>query len=190
MAKNKPRAKIDSEYNKDLRYPDINDYLKDTYYSASTSNFLDNQARTQLVFRQQDTQLDLVRTTVAGFAREYLLNSFVFYGYNPELESVSHCVIKIDFLDEAVVFQKTYRRDEDETVLDPDRLQVITRNIVDPSIGRVVNFGIFMSKRTISQILEAVFNKYKVQAFNYYLADPTPDATIDANGNPVYQMLL
>ena len=27
MAKNKPRAKIDSEYSKNLRYPDINDYL-------------------------------------------------------------------------------------------------------------------------------------------------------------------
>lgn len=186
MTKNKPRAKIDSEYSKNLRYPDINDYLKDTYYSANTSNFLDNQSRTQLVLRQQDAQLDLITPVIAGTTREYLLNSYVFYGYNPELESVEYCVLKIDYLDESIVFQKEYRRDENEAVLDPDRLQVITRNTIDPSIGRVVNFGIFISKRTILQILQAIFNRNAREAFKYYLADATPDAVVDAEGEPVY----
>jgi len=153
MSKNKPRIKIDEAYNKDLRYPDINDYLKDTYYSANSSNYVDNQSRTKLVLRQQDNTFDLITPVVAGYTQEYLLNSFVFYGYNPELESVSHCVLKIDYLDENPVFTKTFRRDVDERSLDPDRLQIVVNNAADKLIGRVVNFGIFVSKVTIRQII-------------------------------------
>jgi hypothetical protein len=189
MPKNKARAKIDSEYNKDLRYPDINDYLKDTYYSANTSNYADNQSRTLLVLRQQDAKLDLITPTIAGAARRYLLNSFVFYGYNPELESVSHCVLKVEYLDDSVIYSKTYRRDNNETALDPDRLQVIPGGARDVSLGRVVNFGIFMSKMTMSRILEAIFNKNQRLASEYYLPDLNPDDEESSDGRPVFNPL-
>lgn len=187
MSKTRPRSKIDTEYRKNLKYPDINDYLKDTYYSANLSNFNDNQARTPLILRQQDNTLDLLSVTIAGSARDYYLNSYVFYGYNPELESVSHCRLIVNYLDgETVTYQKEFRRDEDEGVLDGNRLQVVSTSFIDAGVNRVVNFGIFMGRRTIRNILEAIFNKHAVKAFRHYFVDDLPNLDTDENDVPKY----
>lgn len=172
MSKNKSLRRIDKEYGKDIRYPDINDYLKDTSYNVLTSSYHDNLIDTQLTYRMQDEVLGLRQIGVANTPVQAYFNSFVLYGYHPDLESVSEIRLTIDEfsteVENAGVFTYVptpYSISLYNNSKNSNRWSVILQAL-QPTLNanKIVNYGIFLNDATVATLYNYVFNTAAIQS--------------------------
>lgn len=193
MSKNKSLRRIDKEYDKQLRYPDINDYLKDTSYSTVTSNYHDNLIDTQLTYKMQDQDLTLGQITVANTPLKAYFNAFVLYGYHPDLESVSEIRLTIDAFsieDETTgIFNPNpFNIRLFSSLRNSDRWSLILQALL-PNLGinKAINYGIYLSDRTVTSIYNFVFNTAAIrpQVLKKYIHEDMYEDIADDNAKLV-----
>ncbi len=169
MSKNKPMSRIDLDYRKNLKYPDINDYLNDTRYASNLTEFPDNQAGAVTAFKliPGTTQPSYKIEITPNFKWTVFLGSFKLYGYNPDLEAIEKMVLTIDFLnddDTALNYTKTIRR----------RNTPILFNVIGPSDPRslplvgAVNYFVDFDPTDLEDIYNYVFGRRWLQASEHY----------------------
>jgi hypothetical protein len=164
MSKNKPMSRIDLDYNKNLKYPDINDYLNDTVYASNLTEFPDNQAGAVTAFKLVPDTVDYnFKIHIAGHEWKTYLGTFRMYGYNPDLEAVEFMRLTIDFVndgEESTNLTRTIRRRNTALffgvigISDPKSL---------PIVG-AVNYFVDFGPNDIKSIYDYVFNDRWVQA--------------------------
>jgi hypothetical protein len=168
MSKNKPMTRIDLDYNKNLKYPDINDYLNDTVYASNLTEFPDNQANAATSFKLiQGTTEWNHKISLAGYQWRVYLGFFKLYGYNPDLEAIERMKLTIDFLndgDPAANYVKIIRKRNTDLLFnvisaaDPQSL---------PLVG-AVNYHVDFSPTALEDIYDYVFSERWVQASEHY----------------------
>lgn len=168
MTKNRPMTRIDLDYNKNLKYPDINDYLKDTVYASNLTEFPDNQANAAVAFRLVPKTTEWGRkVNIAGFQWQIYLGQFRMYGYNPDLEAVDRMQLVIDEFSDG-------NTDEEYSKVIRRRGTPIYYDVVsaaDPStipIVGVVNYFVDFSPTDLLPIYDYVFGTRWIQASEYY----------------------
>jgi hypothetical protein len=168
VSKNRALRRIDNEYNKDLKYPDINDYLEDTSYSTVTSNYHDDLIDTQLTYKMQDEVLTTRTIQVVNTPVTASFNAFVLYGYHPDLESVSEIRLTVDaFSDEDEATGKmipapfTVRLFNNRS---RDKWSIILQSLI-PNLGinKIVNYAIYLSDATVASLYQYVFNTASIR---------------------------
>lgn len=168
MSKNRALRRIDNEYNKDLKYPDINDYLEDTSYSTVTSSYHDDLIDTQLTYKMQDEVLTTRTIQVVNTPVTASFNAFVLYGYHPDLESVSEIRLTMDaFSDEDEATSKmvptpfTVRLFNNRS---RDKWSIILQSLI-PNLGinKIVNYAIYLSDATVASLYQYVFNTASIK---------------------------
>ena len=168
MSKNRALRRIDNEYNKDLKYPDINDYLEDTSYSTVTSNYHDDLIDTQLTYKMQDEVLTTRTIRVVNTPVTASFNAFVLYGYHPDLESVSEIRLTMDaFSDEDEATGKMVPAPFIVRLFNNrsrDKWSVILQSLI-PNLGinKIVNYAIYLSDATVASLYQYVFNTASIR---------------------------
>jgi hypothetical protein len=169
MSKITPLPRIDRDYQKNLKFPDINDFLKDTSYLEVTSALQDNQSHVVLQPKSSNSVAPVLMQNfiVDGVKRLFYMTPIEFYGYNPDLESVERAELTVEFL-EATVPRKTqllYRGDGD------DRIVTLPGQRAAGNGDNLYNYKIQLSVATVESILTWVFNTQKTLAQGYYAGD-------------------
>jgi hypothetical protein len=168
MTKNKPMTRIDLDYNKNLKYPDINDYLKDTVYASNLTEFPDNQANAAVAFRLIPKTTEWGRkVNIAGFQWQIYLGQFRMYGYNPDLEAVERMRLVIDEFSDGNADEE-YAKDIRKRGT-PIYYDVVSA--ADPStipIVGVVNYFVDFSPSDLLSIYDYVFGTRWIQASEHY----------------------
>lgn len=156
MSKNKSLRRIDKEYDKPLKYPDINDYLTDTSYSKIGTGYHDNLIDTQLVYRMQDNEPSTQNIQVAGSSLSARVNAFVLYGYYPDLESVREIRLSITAFGTP---SSPYSISLSNSRTSSNRWATVLQFLI-PNLGvnKAVNYGIYLADRTVQSIYSRVFN--------------------------------
>ncbi len=177
MSKNKPAPRIDLEYNKDLKYPDINDYLKDSMYASNLSDYPDNQRNAVVNLRAIPNTLALKAVTV-GENKALLpvwIGDMKLFGYNPELELVESMDLIIDALNdgdteevEGTKIFKIYKRGSD---LNLDLVQ--NSEIQAFKLPALVNYSITFPIRSVIEIYNYIFGTRAKQAKTYFTGAET-----------------
>lgn len=168
MSKITPLPRIDRDYQKNLKFPDINDFLNDTSYSENTSAFLDNQQHVVLEPKASNaTPPTLMQNfIVAGIKRLFYMTPIEFYGYNPDLESVEYAETSINFLlVDNPRKENIYRGDGD------DKLITLPGQQANSSGNNLYNYKIRLSVSTVESMLTWVFNTHKDEAQAYFAGD-------------------
>ena len=168
MSKITPLPRIDRDYQKNLKFPDINDFLNDTSYSENTSAFLDNQQHVVLEPKASNaTPPTLMQNfIVVGVKRLLYMTPIEFYGYNPDLESVEYAETSINFLlVDNPRKENIYRGDGD------DKLVTLPGQQANSSGNNLYNYKIRLSVATIESMLTWVFNTHKNEAQAYFAGD-------------------
>lgn len=168
MSKNKPMTRIDLDYNKNLKYPDINDYLNDTVYASNLTEFPDNQAGARTSFRLIPGTIEWNhKISLAGFSWKIFLGQFKLYGYNPDLEAIEKMQLTIDFVNnqnESNNYVKVIKK----------RHTDITFNVITPAdpeslpLVGAVNFFINFTPTVLEDIYDYVFSTRWVDASEHY----------------------
>jgi hypothetical protein len=168
MSKNKPMTRIDLDYNKNLKYPDINDYLNDTVYASNLTEFPDNQAGARTSFRLIPGTTEWNhKISLAGFSWRIFLGQFKLYGYNPDLEAIEKMQLTIDFVNnqnESNNYVKVIKK----------RHTDITFNVITPAdpeslpLVGAVNFFINFTPTVLEDIYNYVFSTRWVDASEHY----------------------
>jgi len=172
MNKNRPMTRIDLDYLKELKYPDINDYLKDSMYASNLTDYPDNQRNSTVNFRAVSSTIALDQFTVGednGLVNVWIADIKLF-GYNPEVEIVEKMELLIDFL------QSTDATDEENTKVINifKRGSTLNLDLVHNSeiqaqkLPPIVNFSVTFPKRAIVDIFNYVFGKRAALAKRYY----------------------
>lgn len=190
MTKNRPARRIDLDYNKDLKYPDVNEYLKDSMYASNLTQFPDNPANTLTFFRAIPNTITTEGTTLSigtNLSLKPFLAQFKLYGYLATLEAVDRMEIEIDFLnggDEAK--SKIYNVPKVGGTFNMD----ITQNseIKGLNLPTIVNFSIKFPVAGLVSVFDYVFKTSWKEAYNYFLNDPLSDE--DLLSNPEYYSRL
>jgi hypothetical protein len=169
MSKITPLPRIDRDYQKNLKFPDINDFLKDTSYLEVTSALQDNQSHVVLQPKLSNSVPPVLMQNfiVDGVKRLFYMTPIEFYGYNPDLESVERAELTVEFL-EATVPRKAqllYRGDGD------DRIVTLPGQRAAGNGDNLYNYKIQLSVATVESILTWVFNTQKTLAQGYYAGD-------------------
>lgn len=175
MSKKRALPRLDAQVVRSTRYPDINEFLKDTQYAEQSSNYLDNQAlaRLTLVLARGDS-IQLSTVNVAGFSRAFYLTSPTFYGYNPDIEVLGKVVISLPTFSGAPGFSATATRTNVDYSLQVTSADEVSGNNV------LVNYKIVLSTRAVARILSYVFYNSAVEAFDYFSVGETEDAVYSA----------
>lgn len=180
MSKNKPMTRIDLDYNKNLKYPDINDYLNDTVYASNLTQFPDNQSGARTSFRLIPGTTEWNRKiSIAGFNWRVFLGQFKLYGYNPDLEAIEQMRLTIDFVN-------NQDNDNNYTKVIRKRGTPITFNVVTPAdpetlpLVGAVNYFINFTPTALEDIYNYVFSTRWVDASEHYrkkiyTTDPSPE---------------
>lgn len=172
MSKNKPMTRIDLDYNKDLKYPDINDYLKDSMYASNLTEYPDNQRNAALNMKAIPNSLKLRQIQVGENKAliDVWLADMKMYGYNPEVEMLDRMELVIDFLD-------------DGDTSDPERTKVIpiykkgtklnldlvtNSEIQADKLPSIVNYSVAFPIESVITIYNYVFGSRAVQAKRYF----------------------
>lgn len=168
MSKNKPMTRIDLDYNKNLKYPDINDYLNDTVYASNLTEFPDNQAGARTSFRLIPGTTEWNhKINIAGFQWKIFLGQFKLYGYNPDLEAIEQMRLTIDFVN-------NQNNRNNYTKVIRKRNTPITFNVVTPAdpetlpLVGAVNYFINFTPTALEDIYDYVFDTRWVDASEYY----------------------
>lgn len=168
MSKITPLPRIDRDYEKNLKFPDINDFLNDTSYRENTSAFLDNQQHVVLEPKASNaTPPTLMQNfIVAGIKRLFYMTPIEFYGYNPDLESVEYAETSINFLLVDNPRKENIYRGEGD-----DKLVTLPGQQANSSGNNLYNYKIRLSVATVESMLTWVFNTHKDQAQTYFAGD-------------------
>jgi hypothetical protein len=180
MSKNKPMTRIDLDYNKNLKYPDINDYLNDTIYASNLTQFPDNQSGARTSFRliPGTTEWNW-KINIAGFSWRVFLGQFKLYGYNPDLEAIEQMRLTIDFVNNqnnSNNYVKVVRK----------RGTPITFNVITPAdpetlpLVGAVNYFINFTPSALEDIYDYVFSTRWVDASEHYQKKVYTDNPSDA----------
>lgn len=169
MSKITPLPRIDRDYQKNLKFPDINDFLKETSYLEVTSAFQDNQTHVVLQPKSSNSVAPVLMQNfiVDGVKRLFYMTPIEFYGYNPDLESVERAEISVEFLPATVPRPPLmiYRGDGD------DKIVTLPGQRAAGNGDNLYNYKIQLSVSTVESILTWVFNTQKDLARNYYAGD-------------------
>ena len=65
MPKKRLATRIDLDYNRNLRYPDVNEFLKDSMYASNLTEFPDNPENTITFFRAVPNTITKIGTTIS-----------------------------------------------------------------------------------------------------------------------------
>jgi hypothetical protein len=179
MSKNKPAPRIDLEYNKDLKYPDINDYLKDSMYASNLSDYPDNQRNAVVNFRAIPNTLARKSITVGEnkASLRVWVGDMKLFGYNPELELVDSMDLLIDSLNdgdtENVEGTKIFKifKKSTNTSLNLDLVQ--NSEIQAFKLPALVNYSITFPIATVVEIYNYVFGIRAKQAKTYFTGAET-----------------
>ncbi len=181
MSKNKPAPRIDLEYNKDLKYPDINDYLKDSMYASNLSDYPDNQRNAVVNFRAIPNTLALKEITVGEnkASLRVWVGDMKLFGYNPELELVDSMDLLIDSLNdgdtEEVEGTKILKIFKKGSKLNLDLVQ--NSEIQAFKLPSLVNYSITFPIATVIDIYNYVFGTRAKQAKTYFTGAETLEDT-------------
>lgn len=157
MAKTKQQAltRIDNNYEINLRYPDINDFLKDTFFSLQDNQTLEQSlvANTRIsTSKLKEAQVINVGAYVLGVD----LTSVTMFAFSENQELLyDFKVIPVIFDIELPSF--TASRVESEALLQSIESYSTT------SSNQIANFNIKLSSRKIASILTTLFTTYKEQ---------------------------
>ena len=177
MSKNKPAPRIDLAYNKDLKYPDINDYLKDSMYASNLSDYPDNQRNAVVSLRAVPGTLKRRQITVGEnqAALWVWVADLKLFGYNPELELVDSMDLLIDSLEDGDVEEvqgtkifPIFKRGSD---LNLDLVQ--NSEIKAFQLPAIVNYSITIPIRSVIDLYSYVFGVRAKQAKAYFTGDET-----------------
>lgn len=168
MSKFTPLPRIDRDYQKDLKFPDINDFLKDTSYAENSTSFNDNQTYALLDCKASInvTPKLLSNFIVEGVVQKFYMIPIELLGYNSDLESVEKMTLTVDFLnaDAPKILEFTRGKSYDSIVTLPGQ------TIVSGG-GTLYNYKIQLSVATVESILTWVFNTNQVLARFYYTSN-------------------
>jgi hypothetical protein len=172
MSKNRPMSRIDLDYNKDLKYPDINDYLKDSMYASNLTEYPDNQKNSVVNFKAIPNTIALKQITV-GQNKASLgvwVADMKLFGYNPELESIDRMELVIDALSdgdtEEIEGTKVFKVFKRGTALNLDLVH--NSEIQAYKLPPIVNFSITFPIRAVIDIYDYVFGTRAAQAKKYF----------------------
>lgn len=170
MSKITPLPRIDRDYQKNLKFPDINDFLKDTSYLEAASAIPDNQTYVVLQPKASNSTTPVIMPNfiVNGVHRSFYMTPIEFYGFNPDLEAVERAVINVDFL--GVTSSKTItltRGDGDDRLITLPGQQIIGSDI------NLYNYKFRLSVLTVGSILTWIFDTNKEKAREYFAGDYT-----------------
>ena len=175
MSKNKPAPRIDLAYNKDLKYPDINDYLKDSMYASNLSDYPDNQRNAVVTLKAVPGTLRRRQITVGQnkAALWVWVADLKLFGYNPELELVDSMDLLIDSLDDGDVEEvegtkifPIFKRGSD---LNLDLVQ--NSEIKAFKLPAIVNYSITIPIRSVIDLYNYVFGVRAKKAKAYFTGD-------------------
>lgn len=172
MSKITPLARIDRDYQKNIKFPDINDFLKDTSYAESTSALPDNQTYVNLRCAvSNDSDIEIMSNLFVHYYSMLLyMAPMEFYGYNPELESAERIDISIEFLDvEVPRVQSFYRGNGD------DRLITLPGQQLSDGNGDLYNYKLRLSVNTVEKMLNWIFSTQAIPAFFYFMSEEYND---------------
>jgi len=183
MTKNRSARRIDLDYNKDLKYPDVNEYLKDSMYASNLTQFPDNPANTLTFFRAIPNTITTVGTTLSigtNLSLKPFLAQFKLYGYLATLEAVDRMEIEFDFLNGGnEAKSKIYNVPKVGGTFNID----ITQNseIKGLKLPTIVNFSIYFPIPGLVSIFDYIFKTSWKEAYNYFLNDPLADEELLSN---------
>jgi len=179
MNKNRPMTRIDLDYLKELKYPDINDYLKDSMYASNLTDYPDNQRNATVNFRAITKTIARDRFQVGednGRVAVWIAD-IKLYGYNPEIEMVEKMELLIDFL------QSTNPGDTGNTKVINifKRGSTLNLDLVHNSeiqaqkLPPIVNYSVTFPKKAIVEIFSYVFGARAALAKSYYTSEEEMD---------------
>jgi len=191
MPKKRLATRIDLDYNRNLRYPDVNEFLKDSMYASNLTEFPDNPENTITFFRAVPNTITKIGTTISvgtNLTLKPFLSTFKLYGYIGTLEAVDRMELEFDFLNEGDPEKtKKYSITKAGGAFDLD----ITQNseIKGLKLPTIVNFSVFFPISSLVTVFNHVFQTRWKEAYAYYLNDVVLDAELDAN-SALYSMRL
>ena len=172
MSKDRPLRRIDSDYLKELKYPDINDYLKDSMYASNLTDYPDNQRNSATNFRAMEKTAALELFTVGedkGRVSVFVADIKLF-GYNPEIETIERMDLLIDFLQTADTEDEEYKK----VISIYKRGGLLNLDLVHNSevqalkLPPIVNYSVTFPKRALVDIYNYVFGTRAALAKRYY----------------------
>lgn len=172
MSKKQALPRLDAQITRNARYPDVNEFLKNTQYASQSTNYLDNQAAARLtpVLSRGDS-LQLSTVNIAGFSRAVYLTSISFYGYNPDVEVLDRVVVSLPTFPGFAQVSSRTNADYQLTIISGSEANVGSS---------LTNYKIVLSTRAVTQILSHVFDKSAQLAFDYFSVGETDDAVYSA----------
>jgi len=99
MPKKRLATRIDLDYTKNLKYPDVNEFLKDSMYASNLTEFPDNPENTITFFRAVPESITADGTTLTvgtNLTFKPYLSKFKMYGYIGTLEAVDCMELEFD----------------------------------------------------------------------------------------------
>lgn len=182
MPKKRLATRIDLDYTKNLKYPDVNEFLKDSMYASNLTEFPDNPENTITFFRAVPDSITAVGTTLTvgtNLTFKPYLSIFKMYGYIGTLEAVDRMELEFDFLNEGDDQNtKKYEIKKRGGVFDLD----ITQNseIKGLNLPTIVNFSVKFPVAGLVTIFNYVFSTKWKEAYAYYLNDVVLEADLEA----------
>ena len=154
MAGNKQKSltRLDNNYQINLRYPDINEFLKDTIFSLQ-----DNQANERTLLANPRVELNSVKNVhtivVAGYSIQLELSDIIIYGYSPDQEIIYDFIVDTEILGILLNGFTANRGTEDA------RLQSVQPASLYNSTS-AANFNITISSKKVANLLSELFTTY------------------------------
>lgn len=155
MANNKQKSltRLDNNYQLNLRYPDINEFLKDTFFSLQ-----DNQTIERSLMSNPKIVLgsnrDVHTITVAGFSLSVMLSDIVLYAFSPNQEIIN------DFLIVPEIFGITLTSFIADRTTPETRLQSVQSMGLENS-DKIANFNINITSKKVARMLTELCTNYQ-----------------------------
>jgi len=182
MPKKRLATRIDLDYTKNLKYPDVNEFLKDSMYASNLTEFPDNPQNTITFFRAVPETITATGTSFTigtNLTMKPYFSIFKMYGYIGTLEAVDRMELEFDFLNQGDDQNtKKYAIKKTGGVFDLD----ITQNseIKGLKLPTIVNFSVKFPVAGLVTIFNYVFATKWKEAYAYYLNDVVLDADLEA----------
>jgi hypothetical protein len=154
MAGNKQKSltRLDNNYQINLRYPDINEFLKDTFFSLQ-----DNQTIERTLLANARVVTNSVKSVhtivVVGYSVQVLLSDLVIYGFSPDQEIIYDFLIEPEILSLSLANFTASRADTYA------KLQSVQTYSLSTS-ETVANFSITLSSKKIAELLSELFTTH------------------------------
>lgn len=151
-SKQKSLTRIDNNYQINLRYPDINDFLKDTFFSLQDNQTIERTllANPRVVV---GTNKKVHTIVVAGHSIQVLLSDLIIYGFSPDQEIIFDFLIEPEILAVSLTNFLANRANEDA------KIQSVQSYSLSNS-ETVANFNISLSSKKIAELLSELFTTH------------------------------